>query len=502
MQRVKRSNGTYGYVQVDENNKPVEFDENTGKFRIYNTPDGTGDYTWGWKNTDTGDTSGYMGPTITVTGNPNRKVGIQREQDDHWAALDRDKKVDEQVNQTVGSADNFTPWGLGGQAINYGFSKVLEQLPEEAQNAISYGRYMSPAYWSDRIAGKSDKEIMNGQSNLFGTGTGTMMDLFTGSTLLKPAKQVAKPVAKAVAEPFYEASKNLYDKVAPHTNVKVTLPDGSSYRQLTPKSKLVRDIVFSPRAVYNARQAGQYPLTFAERRKYLSDLHNTVSDVKDRLVERRTQDLQQMYPAMERDIARDKMSNSIENEPLEYQNIDFSSAEGDIYTRNHKALGYNRNGGSKINTVIRHRNSLLPAQTLDDIKGTIAHEFDHSIQNRVYDYGSEIETYAPKEERALWAPERQYSIKVNPDSWVAKDFAPITKNTGSWFGSPTEVLSEMQSAYESMGLNNQFRNLGHMDRAKLSHFINDRFGIGNYKTTYNMLESLSNKGYFQKGGKL
>lgn len=192
IQRVKLANGQYRYVQVGEDNKPTEFDESTGKFKMYSSPNATGDFTWGWKNTDTGDTSGYMGPTITVTGNPNRKVGIQREQDDHWAALDRDKKVDEQVNQTVGSADNFTPWGLGGQAINYGFEKVSELLPEKANQGLSYMRFLSPSYWVDRMSGISDDQLMNGEGQLFGTGTGTIFDFTTAPTIMKKAGQGIK----------------------------------------------------------------------------------------------------------------------------------------------------------------------------------------------------------------------------------------------------------------------------------------------------------------------
>lgn len=132
--------GSRGYVPVNKDNSVIEgaYDPNNGKIKVYTSADLSGHYQWATLDRD------------------QPLVGIQRTPDDYYAALARDKAVDEYVNQVIGSSENFTPWGLLGKGINFSMGKVMEQLPESAQQVIAKGRYLAPSYWVARASGETD----------------------------------------------------------------------------------------------------------------------------------------------------------------------------------------------------------------------------------------------------------------------------------------------------------------------------------------------------------
>ena len=334
-----------------------------------------------------------------------------------------------------------------------------------------------------------DDQYLN---EMFDIGTAPALMKGMGRMLKNPAvKTTIQNTVDNVQSRVVSPTLPLFDKFAAHTNV-TGIIDGSGkiYKQLTPKAKYIRDRIFFPLEYHKARQAGQYPLTFAERRQYLQQLHNSVSDVRSRLIDRRVEDYIQRG-----ELGSEWYQNNL-NQELP-KDVNFISREGHSYTRNNDSAGFN--DGRLIDVSTRRKNSLLPEWKSDEIRGTVAHELDHSVQNNTFDFDKGILTkYTTEADKA--GKTNPYHLKLNPDSPVAKDFEPITKNTGLWAGSPREVLSEMQYAYEKWKYPTQFRNLDAGARENITNFINNRFKIGDYWETYNMLDALSNKGYFSKGG--
>lgn len=111
--RLKAGN-KYVYTQVNRNHQPIQFDSNTGTFRVYTSP-----------NTSSHSFDTYMTPkqfkTNTINDNnpvqlkevqitakkPTEFVGIQRTPDDHQAALARDRAVDAKVNPQNDQLQSF-----------------------------------------------------------------------------------------------------------------------------------------------------------------------------------------------------------------------------------------------------------------------------------------------------------------------------------------------------------------------------------------------------------
>ena len=82
--RVRKDNDTYGYVRTNEEDKPVDFDEYSGKFKVYEQP-----------NTN----SKYTNATIAstkVSSEPTQ--GIYRTPDDHSAHIEEQRAIDKKVN--------------------------------------------------------------------------------------------------------------------------------------------------------------------------------------------------------------------------------------------------------------------------------------------------------------------------------------------------------------------------------------------------------------------
>lgn len=119
-----RQGDKYGYVRTNGEGRPVDFNENTGYFTVYDKPDTSSHHFQSYKLPDNGSqyvgipfAPIYEGGTLdNVDIYPSTPpVGIVRTPDDHNAALARDRAVDEYVNGTTpDAADIFgtTTWGL------------------------------------------------------------------------------------------------------------------------------------------------------------------------------------------------------------------------------------------------------------------------------------------------------------------------------------------------------------------------------------------------------
>ena len=119
------------------------------------------------------------GRYVAVKGDPNDKR-IPRQQDVEAQHLIDRYRADKLAEARTGGLENFvTPWGIVGKTFNIGMGDVMENLPQSVQQKLALLRMGAPTYWIDRLSGLSDEQIMNGEGNLFGTDTGTALDLMS-----------------------------------------------------------------------------------------------------------------------------------------------------------------------------------------------------------------------------------------------------------------------------------------------------------------------------------
>ena len=140
------NNGKYLYVLVNNANRPVQFNKNTGyftaysqpstksqRFNVYLSPDQPIKPTK--QNNVYGTESNPLNLSeVTIT--PTKYVGIQRTPDDHAAALMRDQAVDAKVNPANDQLQNFFANLMTGG---------MYSLVSEGADNISKGNYVKGA---------------------------------------------------------------------------------------------------------------------------------------------------------------------------------------------------------------------------------------------------------------------------------------------------------------------------------------------------------------------
>lgn len=115
-ERLKAGN-RYVYTQVNRKHQPIQFDSNTGTFRVYTSPD-TSSYSFDTyitpeqfnnnKSNTVNDNNPVQLKEVQITAKkPTEFVGIQRTPDDHQAALARDRAVDAKVNPQNDQLQSF-----------------------------------------------------------------------------------------------------------------------------------------------------------------------------------------------------------------------------------------------------------------------------------------------------------------------------------------------------------------------------------------------------------
>lgn len=139
-------NGKYQYVLVDNANRPVQFNHNTGYFKSYSQPSTKSQSFNAYlspeqsvkpnKQTNVYGTKSNPTPLSGVTITPTKYVGIQRTPDDHTAALMRDQAVDAKVNPANDQLQNFF--------ANLMTGGMYSAVSEGADN-ISKGNYVKGA---------------------------------------------------------------------------------------------------------------------------------------------------------------------------------------------------------------------------------------------------------------------------------------------------------------------------------------------------------------------
>ena len=112
-ERLKARN-KYVYTQVNRNHQPIQFDSNTGTFRVYTYPN-TSSHSFDtyiipeqFKTNTINDSNPVQLKEVQITAKkPTEFVGIQRTPDDHQAALARDRAVDAKVNPQNDQLQSF-----------------------------------------------------------------------------------------------------------------------------------------------------------------------------------------------------------------------------------------------------------------------------------------------------------------------------------------------------------------------------------------------------------
>ena len=112
-ERLKAGN-RYVYTQVNRNHQPIQFDSNTGTFRVYTSPN-TNSHSFDtymtleqFKTNTINDNNPVQLKEVQITAKkPTEFVGIERTPDDHQAALARDRAVDAKVNSQNDQLQSF-----------------------------------------------------------------------------------------------------------------------------------------------------------------------------------------------------------------------------------------------------------------------------------------------------------------------------------------------------------------------------------------------------------
>ena len=112
---VQHGTKKYGYVLVDNKNRPIQFNSDSGYFKVYDSPNTQSHYYSTYllpknklSNNTVNDNNPVQLKEVQITAKkPTEFVGIQRTPDDHQVALARDRSVDAKVNPQNDQLQNF-----------------------------------------------------------------------------------------------------------------------------------------------------------------------------------------------------------------------------------------------------------------------------------------------------------------------------------------------------------------------------------------------------------
>lgn len=157
--RVRQGN-KYGYVRTNADGTPVDFDETTGYFTVFDQPNVSSHHFQSYKLPDNSNQSAgipfapiYDGGTLdNVDIYPSTSAGIERTPDDHYAALARDRAVDEYVNSTTPNGDDYFNLGTLGGMNNLSASQWVGRIkdtPDVINGSMSIPQYINRWYFGN-----------------------------------------------------------------------------------------------------------------------------------------------------------------------------------------------------------------------------------------------------------------------------------------------------------------------------------------------------------------
>lgn len=252
-------------------------------------------------------------------------------------------------------------------------------------------------------------------------------------------------------------------------------------------SKLLNDLINSPIEVLSARRSGNYPLTFRERRDYVTRRQRELDEAWD-AVQQMQDDLAQKHPELFLPGRRIKRPKTIVGGDGVMERMeDVDNAAGVFYA-------------DRSTVALRRRmpGSLLPIKNKYGFKGTSVHEYQHAVR----DYDSYI-TSEP-----FVIPTNDY-YGLNPNSPVASLFQDVIGQTGfngknrtPWQMSPNEFLSEYwryRAASDPSGkIVPKFSESTPLQKKEAVDFLSRRFNLSP-ETIHDALSRISSIGGYDKG---
>lgn len=212
--RVTRPNGNYGYVRT-VNNKPIDFNEDTGYFKVYDAEDLNSNFTNAYINKDASYSNEDNIPAYTldeVMVTPSLQ-GIQRVPDDHNAYLAQQKAIDAKVNAATMTPERF----LGLMGVNVplaaGALGATVAAPALFNNAVvPFADYIG----STQAGQLATKVLTNpytqrlvesgfaahGLSHAINEGINGPVDAAITALEVVPMLQVGKPIKEAVSSAY------------------------------------------------------------------------------------------------------------------------------------------------------------------------------------------------------------------------------------------------------------------------------------------------------------
>lgn len=252
-------------------------------------------------------------------------------------------------------------------------------------------------------------------------------------------------------------------------------------------SKLLKDLINSPREVLSARRSGNYPLTFRERRDYITRQQRELDEAWD-AVQQMQNDLASEHPGLFLPGRRIKRPKTIVGGDDVVKRMDFTDNTIGVFDSDRSIVALRR----------RMPGSLLPIKYKYGFKGNTAHEYQHAVRD--YDQFITSEPFT--------IPTDDY-YSLNPNSPVAPLFQDVVGQTGfngknrtPWQMSPDELLSEYWSyraASDPSGkIVPKFSESTSSQKKEAVDYLSRRFNLSP-ETVHNTLNKISFFGGYDKG---
>lgn len=445
-QRVKSGNN-YGYVQVTKDNRPIDYDSNTGQFRIYNSPD-TSSYSYMTEFKDNTKNINRQNPEYIYETSPLNEVVV----------TGKIKNSPSTLNESI----------VTGNQKSSNYKSVYH--PEDAIeffNAVTLGglNNLSPTQWARRIydTGKLAtgnmsqsqyvNSLVNGNSGLvsekfekehpyLSTGINIVGDILPISLATTPLNTVNKieqigkkyiipsttgvttgmlgmyigdNLSKYLPEEHKDISKPLLLLTMGALGATTGIESGMPRGLLKTKYTKINDVINYPLTTAAATFQGKYPWTRRQDFRLKRQLFN---DIEEARVWQNNSGYDRIYQPS-----------------IEIQKRDW----------------YSPTSGGSYSPVFHHitvqptfhKYSNLPLETgsskLSNFKGVVNHELTHGRQDYFGSY-------------AQYDPESGYYIARNDLNMESLNPFKLKKK-GSWIASPDEFDSELSNLQIITGKN-------------------------------------------------
>lgn len=237
----------------------------------------------------------------------------------------------------------------------------------------------------------------------------------------------------------------------------------SNVRSKSPMANIIRDILTRPISTIHARSNGNYPITFKERRQFVNNFRDQITD------------------AWRWTVKNNKHTKDMSDNDMKFFYGDLfvkDSKKIDDYLQSQGASGQYAPYENTVSIKRRLNGSNLPnyysptqnKNLLPQTYGTVAaHEFHHHIQNILKPYRIDV-LKRDKNNNLIWGPDASTKIGQLYES-------ALSKNAGKWEGLGDEFTAELQAFKYQLGINGSMFSSSKATTDKILNALSDRFGI-------------------------